>query len=472
MRCVLAAVAWASLCTGADFQTGERAYDKRNYAVALREWRALAEQGHAEAQRKLGDMYHDAKGVPADDAQALRWYRLAAGQGDLKARFKIVDLCTRRKTDNLVEPCVGVDRAEGSEYTQIYGGIRTLAEKGDAEAQFMVWGILQSRILLSPDPKDRAWTSPERREAEKWLLDAAKQGYVEARLVLVAGCALWNDTPPRAATTLRETEEQVRDRERFKADFYSDRDCQEAVESEARNIDDLRPKDQMMVAYSLQVGPHKDPARAANFLEKAAQRGLIEAEEELGRLFYEGIHLPKDYGKASEWYQKYLQSVRVSTRSFYRVREASERLGYLCSGVAGIPPDDQQAVKWLLRAAEMGSAYAQRSIAFRYRDGNGAAKSLPEMARWFRRAAEQGEVESQFMLGAALYVGMGVPQDYIHAHMWLNLAAASGNSEAAVGRDGVAKYMSPEQIGEAQALAANWRPRPDPGEIAGTQDAQ
>src|SRR5713226_7082937 len=27
-------------------------------------------------------------------------------------------------------------------------------------------------------------------------------------------------------------------------------------------------------------------------------------------------------------------------------------------------------------------------------------------------------------------------------------------------RDGVAKLMSPEQVGEAQALAANWRPNP------------
>ena len=55
-------------------------YDKGDYATALREWRPLAEQGHAPAQFNLGWMYDEGKGVPKDYKTAFKWYRLAAEQ--------------------------------------------------------------------------------------------------------------------------------------------------------------------------------------------------------------------------------------------------------------------------------------------------------------------------------------------------------------------------------------------------------
>ena len=44
--------------------------------------RSCAEQGYANAQGRLGVMYFRGDGVPEDDAEAVRWYRLAAEQGD------------------------------------------------------------------------------------------------------------------------------------------------------------------------------------------------------------------------------------------------------------------------------------------------------------------------------------------------------------------------------------------------------
>ena len=40
----------------ADFQAGKEAYERGDDAAALREWRPLAEQGHAKAQYGLGLM--------------------------------------------------------------------------------------------------------------------------------------------------------------------------------------------------------------------------------------------------------------------------------------------------------------------------------------------------------------------------------------------------------------------------------
>ncbi len=67
-------------CT--DFDPGMEAYERGDYATALKEWRPLAERGHAGAQVLLGGMYARGEGVPKDYTEALRWYRLAAAQGD------------------------------------------------------------------------------------------------------------------------------------------------------------------------------------------------------------------------------------------------------------------------------------------------------------------------------------------------------------------------------------------------------
>jgi len=66
---------------GDDFSDGYSAYKKGDYKTAMRLWKPLAEQGHANAQYNLGLMYDNGEGVPEDDKQAVKWYRLAAEQG-------------------------------------------------------------------------------------------------------------------------------------------------------------------------------------------------------------------------------------------------------------------------------------------------------------------------------------------------------------------------------------------------------
>ena len=71
----------ASSSAAADFTAGLEAYLRGDYAIALREFRPLAEQGNAAAQFSLGLMYANGEGVPEDDIQAYAWFNLAAAQG-------------------------------------------------------------------------------------------------------------------------------------------------------------------------------------------------------------------------------------------------------------------------------------------------------------------------------------------------------------------------------------------------------
>jgi TPR repeat protein len=51
--------------------------------------KVLAEQGDAWRQFRLGWMYDNGKGVPENDAEAVKWYRKSADQGFRSAQFSL-----------------------------------------------------------------------------------------------------------------------------------------------------------------------------------------------------------------------------------------------------------------------------------------------------------------------------------------------------------------------------------------------
>ncbi len=112
----LTAPAWAG------FHEGFAAYQRGDYATAIRELRPLAEQGDGDAQNNLGIMYGFGQGVPQDDAKAVKWYRKAAEQGDAGAQSNL-----------------GVMYAEGQGVPQddaeAVGWWRKAAEQGLTDAQ-------------------------------------------------------------------------------------------------------------------------------------------------------------------------------------------------------------------------------------------------------------------------------------------------------------------------------------------------
>ncbi len=70
----LTAPAWAGV------DEGVAAYNRGDYATALREWRPLAKQRNAKAQNNLGVFYDNGRGVPQDPAHAHMWFNLAASR--------------------------------------------------------------------------------------------------------------------------------------------------------------------------------------------------------------------------------------------------------------------------------------------------------------------------------------------------------------------------------------------------------
>ena len=65
------------------------AYERGDYAAAIRGFRKAAEQGNAAGQVSLGHAYAEGRGAPQDHQEALKWYRKAAEQGYVPAQIHL-----------------------------------------------------------------------------------------------------------------------------------------------------------------------------------------------------------------------------------------------------------------------------------------------------------------------------------------------------------------------------------------------
>lgn len=135
----------------------------------------------------------------------------------------------------------------------------------------------------------------------------------------------------------------------------------------------------------------------------------------------------------------------------------------------GVPQDYAEAVKWYRRAADQGDAAAQNSLGLMYAKGQGVRQDYVVAVMWYRIAADKGRYAAQINLGMMYEQGHGVAQNFVLAHKWYNLANAQEDlppqfrAVTSALRDRVALRLTPRQLEQAQALAAEWRPQYNKG---------
>ena len=75
--------AWAGL------DEGIAAYSTGDYATAMTEFQALADQGNMDGQYFLGFFYHNGFGVKTNQVEAIKWFQKAADQGDPRSQYYV-----------------------------------------------------------------------------------------------------------------------------------------------------------------------------------------------------------------------------------------------------------------------------------------------------------------------------------------------------------------------------------------------
>jgi hypothetical protein len=79
---ILLMLSFAAPVAAGPYGDAVAAHSRHDYATALWLFRPLADQGSAMAQFFLGAMYYEGQGVPQSDAEAAKWFRKAAEQGE------------------------------------------------------------------------------------------------------------------------------------------------------------------------------------------------------------------------------------------------------------------------------------------------------------------------------------------------------------------------------------------------------
>jgi TPR repeat protein len=95
----------------------------QDHAEAVKWFRQAADQGNADAQFNLGVMYATGQGIAQDRAEAVKWFRQAANQGNTAVQFNLGKMYATGQG-------VAQDPAEAVKW------FRQAADQGNAAAQF------------------------------------------------------------------------------------------------------------------------------------------------------------------------------------------------------------------------------------------------------------------------------------------------------------------------------------------------
>jgi uncharacterized protein len=107
----------------ADGVAGFQAYEKGDYATALKEFLPLAEAGQTSAEAAVGQMYFEGKGMAPDLKQAARFLEPAAAKGNARAQYLLGKLYLTG------EGVAGVDPVKAAALT------KAAADQGLVDAQ-------------------------------------------------------------------------------------------------------------------------------------------------------------------------------------------------------------------------------------------------------------------------------------------------------------------------------------------------
>jgi hypothetical protein len=157
-----------AMCTGAKAAQADAQAQK----PAAAEIRALAEQGNAEAEYKLGRMYAKGEGVPQDYMQAVEWFRKAADHGNAYGQ-------------NAMGTMYAYGTGVPQDYVQAIAWYHRAAEQGDMMAQSNL-GVMYDTGRGVPQDFP---------QAAEWYRKAAEQGYVLAQFNLGVMCNTGQGVP-------------------------------------------------------------------------------------------------------------------------------------------------------------------------------------------------------------------------------------------------------------------------------------
>ena len=302
----------------------------KDYSKAFKWWNLAAEKGNGKAQTNLGWMYEMGKGVPKNAQKAANWYQLASNQGFAKAQEKLNLLLYKTKE-------------HWQENTASLKEFKNLKEKSSKEIKDLqtINAALNSELnqIKSENAKAIEATNQANAKAEQEQLASISDNHSELNTGSVSfrGDAL--DVASYSEDTFTEVGDYINDSDRL----------HEAINS----LD----KKEFVTAHQL-------------FLD-LADKGIAEAQINLGMMFESGQGVPQDFNEAIRWYRLAADQklIKAQEKLNLLLKKAAEpqinlSLGMMFESGQGVPQDFNEAIRWYRLAADQGLIKAQKKLNF------------------------------------------------------------------------------------------------------------
>lgn len=148
---------------------------------------------------------------------------------------------------------------------------------------------------------------------------------------------------------------------------------------------------------------------------------LAAAKSDLGRFYYDGIGVKKDYQKA---FKLFIDAANLGNI------DAIYNLGLCYQQGNAVDINFKVAFEIFNKAAQKGHIGAINSIGICYSKGIGVEQNDGLAAKAFEKAAKGGNADAQFDLAESYYNGTGIEENEEQALKWYQLSAAQGNAKA------------------------------------------
>jgi TPR repeat protein len=128
---------------------------------------------------------------------------------------------------------------------------------------------------------------------------------------------------------------------------------------------------------------------------------------------------------------QYLTALKLAKYGAERdVPQALTLLGRIYEQGLGVPRDELTAARMYRRGAELGDVESMFAFAVMLAAGRGIQKNVAGAAQLFERAARTGHAEANYNLGLLFIAGSGKPENPRRAHMHIRYAAEKGLAAA------------------------------------------
>ncbi len=355
---------------------------------------------------------------------------------------------------HIKKKCIKNKTKDGSIEKLIFNYIRNDAEKGNAEAQYILGAMYYNGFLVKKSYENAVkflensagqefaeamyflsfmyfkgeGVEKNLDESFDWLLKATKKGHAESQCRL--GCWYFENEEIEINTRIRKSIYWLR-----------------LASTTSDNVD--APYYLGLLLWLM--GEYK---KAFFWLMDSARGGNLNAQfvvAEIYRSIPSNIKSTDDYNQAFQWYKKAAEQGSAC---------AQLKVGRLHAQDG----DHDDAAIWYKKAAKQGNIEAQVSLAELYVEGNGVPENEKKYAKLLRRAAENGDTHSQILVMNMYREGDIFKRNLVMAYaiskiLEMNKKYSDPSYSQKISSNDLERVMNYDEIRKGRYISENWHPK-------------